>query len=606
VGDYQQIGETFDPDWRYEFDGDRFLRDHRVLYVFPSEPGPSLRMTLREHYNRTGAPTPRKLNVLPDTPVGVVQYKLALAPGEERILDFKMPYVPAALGSPLLARLEAARFDDYLARTEQFWEAVLARGMKIEVPEDKVTQTFKTSLIYDLIARDKIGDQYVQTVNKFQYHRFYLRDSADIARMYDLTGYQDIARQVLDFFAQHQQPGGNFVSQQGQFDGWGEALLAYGQHYRIAHDREFAERVFPSVLEAFRWLRSARRSDPLRLIPATAIGDNEDTAGHLTGYNFLALAGLKNAILLADALEKREDAAAFRAEFDDYRGTLVALLEKLTTATGGYIPPALDGKTGGQDWGNLLAVTPEPILDPQDSMVTATLKRTQAKYQEGIMTYGDGRWLHHYLTIKNTLTEVIRGDQEQATRELYALLLHTSSTHAGFEYAIRPWGTRDFGANLAPHGWFAAEYRTLLRNMLVREQDNRLHLLSVASPEWIAPGREIIVEAAPTEFGQVNYRLRASGGTRARISMDNHFNFPPEQVVLHIPWFMNVSRVVADGKIVNAGGGMVRLPAATREVFLEWTRRARVPHLSYSQALQDYESEYHRRYATMLEAGFVP
>jgi hypothetical protein len=97
--------------------------------------------------------------------------------------------------------------------------------------------------------------------------------------------------------------------------------------------------------------------------------------------------------------------------------------------------------------------------------VTATLKATQAKYAEGIMTYADGEFLHHYLTIKNTMTEAIRGDQEQAVRELYALLLHTSSTHAGFEFAILPWGDRNFEDNLAPHGWFAAEYRTLLRTM---------------------------------------------------------------------------------------------------------------------------------------------
>ena len=83
---------------------------------------------------------------------------------------------------------------------------------------------------------------------------------------------------------------------------------------------------------------------------------------------------------------------------------------------------------------------PEPTLEPHDPRVTATLKATQAKYAEGIMTYANGEFLHHYLTIKNTMTEVIRGDQEQALQEFYALLLHTSSTHAGFEFAIRALG----------------------------------------------------------------------------------------------------------------------------------------------------------------------
>ena len=164
------------------------------------------------------------------------------------------------------------------------------------------------------------------------------------------------------------------------------------------------------------------------------------------------------------------------------------VLDERTKGDGGYIPPALDGQKGGYDWGNMLAVVPEPTLEPHDPRVTATLKATQGKYAEGIMTYADGEFLHHYLTIKNTLTEVVRGDQEQAVRELYALLLHTSSTQAGFEFAILPWGNRDFTDNLAPHGWFAAEYRTLLRNMMVREEGDRLHLLSVVSPDWIGKG----------------------------------------------------------------------------------------------------------------------
>ena len=100
------------------------------------------------------------------------------------------------------------------------------------MPEPKVVETFKASLIYDLMARDKIGDHYIQTVNKFQYHRFYLRDSADLAHMYDVSGYPEIATQVLDFFGERQQPDGNFLSQEGQYDGWARLCLLMGSTLR--------------------------------------------------------------------------------------------------------------------------------------------------------------------------------------------------------------------------------------------------------------------------------------------------------------------------------------------------------------------------------------
>ena len=236
------------------------------------------------------------------------------------------------------------------------------------------------------------------------------------------------------------------------------------------------------------------------------------------------------------------------------------------------------------------------MLPPDDPRITATLNATQAKYQEGIMTYGDGRWLHHYLTIKNTLTEVVRGDQEQAVRELYALLLHTSSTQAGFEYAIRPWGDRNFEGNLSPHGWFAAEYRTLLRNMFVREDGSDLHLLSVLSPDWIGAGKRIAAKDVPTDFGTVSLTLDQPSDSSATLQIDSNWVDAPKDIILHLPWFMQIASVSTDGKDVSASGDAVTLPSDTHIIRIVWSRRADTPSLSYEHAVEAYKAEYLRRY----------
>ena len=357
------------------------------------------------------------------------------------------------------------------------------------------------------MAIDHIGPDYIQTVNKLNYHAFWLRDGSDIVHSYDLTGYPQIARECLDFFQRKQQPDGNFLSQPEQYDGWGEAVWAYGQHYRITHDKGFAEWALPQIDRAVDWLHKARAADPHHIVPASDVRDNEYVKGHITGYNFLALDGLKLAIQMAQETGHANLAQKWQAEYDDFHQAFFNVLDAQAAARNGYIPPSLNGQAGGFDWGNLLSVVPEPVLDPHDPRVTATLKATQAKYAEGIMTYAHGEFLHHYLTIKNTLTETIRGDQEQAIREFYAILVHTSSTNAGFEYKIRPWGDRDFGDDLAPHGWFAAEYRTLLRTMLLREDGNQLHLISAISPAWVGRGKTIAVRQAPTNFGLVAFTL---------------------------------------------------------------------------------------------------
>ncbi|HEX6466976.1 MAG TPA: hypothetical protein VFZ99_06700 [Terriglobales bacterium] len=601
LGDYSQPGVEWNPDWEYRFIDDGFVRDGRLMYLFPTTPKPVRSLTLKERYNGAPHSTPRQLHIQPTTPAGIVQYELPLTAGSDKVLEFHMPYGPLPLDSPVVSQLRGASFDEYLKHTEEFWESIFSRGLEISVPEAKVNDAFRANLVYDLIARDKVGTNYVQTVNKFHYHAFWLRDSSYIARMYDLSGYHDFAGQVLDFFPGWQQPDGNFVSQGGQFDGWGQVMWAYGQHYRITKDRAFAERVYPSMQRALAWLRQARSADPLHLIPATTPGDNEDITGHVTGHNFWALAGLKNVIAVADALGRSADAKAYRAEYDDYKSALLAALKKATASTGGYMPPGLD-KPGGQDWGNMLSVYPEQVLDPSDPMVTATLEGTRAKYQEGIMTYGDGRWLHHYLTFKNTETEIIRGEQQHALQEIYAVLLHTSSTHAGFEFCIFPWGTRDFAQNLSPHGWFAAKFRSTLRNMMVREENRDLHLLSVISPEWVKPGQSIRVHRAPTNFGQVNFDLEFSE-SMATLRMENKFTEAPRQIVLHLPWFMKVSRIVADGKSLESTGNSVRLPAGARQVSISWSKPENVPALSYANAVNAYKAEYRRRYEQWSQAG---
>lgn len=598
-GDYRQIGEKFNPDWAYSFTADGFLRNGKLLYLYPA--GYVNRgYTLHGRYNYPwDVSKPAKLAVDPTVAVGIVTYSRLLKPGEEYTVDLKMPVVPTA-DAAILAAIEQATFDHAKDQVTAFWNHILAEGMQITLPEQKPVDTFYTNLIYDLIARDHIGPDYIQTVNKLHYHSFYLRDGADIAHSYDVTGYPEIAKQDLDFFAKSQKPDGNFLSQPQQYDGWGEAVWGYSQHYRMTHDKAFAEWALPQIARAVEWLKQARAADPLHIMPASNVRDNEYVPGHLTGYNFLALSGLKLAIQMAEETGHPDMAKNWQAEYDDYRTAFFKVLDEQTRAHDGYIPPALDGQQGGYDWGNLLAVVPEPTLAANDRRVTATLKATQAKYAEGIMTYANGEFLHHYLTIKNTMTETIRGDQEQAVKELYALLVHTSSTHAGFEFAILPWGDRNFEDNLAPHGWFAAEYRTLLRMMLLREDGDQLHLLSVLSPEWIGAGKTIAVSQAPTYFGEVAFTLEQPTAEEAVLHLNTSFTTAPRQVVVHVPWFVQLKSATVDGKSLRALDGTLIVPADAREVRMRWAIKPNAPHMSYESAVEAYKAEYARRYQILM------
>ena len=597
LGTYLQAGTPFRTDWTFDFVDNGLFRSDSLLYLYTGEPelylDPSNRWrpryaTARLRYDRT-------------SPVGMVKYAQVLAPGASYVVELRIPYWPVPKGDPLIRKMQEASFDDYRARVTQFWEGILAQGMQVELDEPKVVNAFKTNLIYDLIARDKIGDNYIQKVNEFQYDAFWLRDASFIVRSYDLTGYHRVAEQCLRFFLNWQQDDGNFVSQHGQFDGWGQTLWAFGQHVKITGDRSFAREVLPAVKKAIDWFERATAADTFHIMPKTRPGDNERITGHVTGHNFWAMAGLRGAIQLAEAVGDEASAARFRRIQETFRQALLKRLGEITAISGGYIPPGLD-ELGGQDWGNLLSVYIGRTLEPYDPWVSRTQDVVRQKFREGIMTYSDQRALHHYVTFNVIQTSLIRGEQRQVIEDLYAILLHTSATNAGFEWTIEPWDNRDFGYNLTPHGWFAARYRTLIRNLLVREWKGDLHLLSALSPRWIGPGKRVAVRNAPTDFGTLSFSLNCDSAG-ATLTLDTRFRTPPKAVWVHLPWWLNTRSVKADGKPVSFRFDAVKVDPSVHELRFDWVQPSRIREMSYKHAVEEYKAEYRRMYQRFLREG---
>lgn len=586
-GMYEQEGEKFNPKWQFRFHRNYLLRDEKILYSYEGTIKPLF-------YAYRGYEIKRDKRflqpVVASSPVGIILFAEKLSPGAVIELTLKMPYKPILLGSKEEADLTELSFEEEKKRIKKYWKKLLSMGMEIELPEKKPVYVYRASLIYDLIARDKIGDDYVQKVNEFQYDAFWLRDSSYIVRSYDLGGYHDIARQCLEFFFRWQKDDGNFVSQGGQFDGWGQTLWAFGQHYRLTHDKSFGEKALKAIMRAADWLEVQMKGDPLGIMPVTTPGDNEAIkGGHITGHNFWALAGLKNAYIMAEEMGKKSEARRLKRLYKRLRKNFMRVLRRVLKKTGNYIPPALD-VPGGQDWGNLLAVYPEQILSPFHPAVTETLRRTRQKYREGLMTYGDTKFLHHYLTMKNTETEVIRGEQERVLGEFYAILAHTSSTQAGFEFSIHPWGDRDFHANLAPHGWFAAKFRNLLRNMLIREDGKELHLLSVVSPAWALPGGKISVKDAPTYFGKVSF-WASFNKEEMRVKISPRFFRAPGSILIHLPYFV---KFISSNRGKLKGNALVLKPNFKGEVEIKWNVKAKVPFYSYEKAVNWLRKEYEK------------
>jgi hypothetical protein len=627
----------FNPEWKYRFAGDGVVRDGRLLYTCPTDPAPAVtRLALQDNGLRMvrffsgevqGNPDPT-YHCDPHTPLGIVTYCLPLPPGASAHLDYKLPIAPLPEDSPEAQQVRQADYDDVFAATMAYWEErVLARA-PLQVPEAKVQEYLVAGTIANLLAVDRIGEDTITNVNKFHYHDWYGgSDPTNMLRAMEYMGLTEVAREGFLYWRKMQFPDGAFKMhnhpqvQYWELFGWN--LWGWHGHYRLTRDRDFLGRVYPGVVAACAWQDRETSQDPLGLWPVATIGDDAFLKNcRQTGQQFWTLAGLKYAIYLAHEMGRPEDAARFAAQYERFNAAFQPALDAQVAQTGGYIPPALERTLDGNDWDNLLTLYPEVLFDPMDPRVEATLRHVRGEYEEGILRYiwpaavsregdtfiyNEQPMLHYWQTPNNTQVSLVRGtawDQEWALKELYALLLHTTSTHLPGEFGTIPWSTRECSHcfNILPQGITIAKTIEVIRNMLVREQGEDLHLLSTVSPAWVQPGKQIALRQAPTAFGPVDMTVTAAAD-RLTISLPTQFRNQPERLWVRVPWFFATRTITLDGQEVAAEDGEVLIPAGARELVLHGAIRPDTPALSFDQAVADYQAEYRRRWEHFRRTG---
>jgi hypothetical protein len=263
------------------------------------------------------------------------------------------------------------------------------------------------------------------------------------------------------------------------------------------------------------------------------------------------------------------------------------------------------------------------FVAPHAEHVTELCRRLHTTYAEGLATQGG--LLSPLLTMDLARLHALRGEQEQALRDLYAVLVHTGSCHEGFAGGVRPWADRDSGENWSPDPRFSAAYMGLLRDLLIREQRDELHLFSAWSPQWIERGKLVGVHNAPTSFGLVTAAMQIEEGGAALV-MAADWHAAPSRVIVHLPYCVDVVSASADrpglkqaegprpseyeGADLSAAGSQgatayLELRPDTTQVTIKWTLRADAL-LSYESAVEAWREAYATRYAEYLGAGKVP
>ncbi|MDR3690404.1 MAG: hypothetical protein P4L46_13570 [Fimbriimonas sp.] len=530
---------------------------------------------------------------------GGASYRRLLDPGQATEFDFTMPRVPVhPAEARYLAKLKKADYGTMRKRTIDFWKQAVIGHTEFRIPEARVQNAQRASLVHMMLAtRERDGKRF-QT-DGLPYPDLFLTSNVQAEMAYDFLGRPHDYEGSLDEVLARQGTQGIFMdtslpqNAEPLIAAQGQTLHALSYHYLLTHDDKFARRVYPAVAKGVRWIIEAQHKDKYGLMPPSWPYDNEMILGRYTSHNLWCLLGLRSAIRMARDLGELEDAADWTAFEEQYSKSIVRALHASALPDGSVPPGLYDYKTGNaaragfkeyqtnQDWENMLLVAPTEVLSPDDPLLAETLDRLHRdKFREGVMTYRNGQHLHQYITTNVLEQEMAIGRQEQALIDLYHVLLHCGSTHEGFENLVEPW-TRQVNLDCPPpHAWAAMKTALVIRNALIverggkaglHEEQRELHLFSLLSPAWVTPGTEVGFRNAPCEMGSLSASMRFTSHG-ADLKLDAHWRKAPKAVVVHIPWFVEARSYEIGGKIttVKPATEVIRLDPSDRQAYIEW------------------------------------
>ena len=384
------------------------------------------------------------------------------------------------------------------------------RGMRLVLPPGRLASAVAANRSYLLLFHEGVD----VVPGPFTYHRFWFRDAAYLLAALDRHGFHAEAAEVIRNFPSRQRVDGFFFSQRQEWDANGAAIWAMAEHWRLTGDLGCID--VESVARGARWIErkrhaKRRRQDPaLRgLMPASISAEHLGPFDYFYWDDFWSLRGLRDAAALLRAAGRPAVAGEADAWARSLEADLAASMALVAERTGSMVIPA--GPRRRVDTGiigSLVACEPLQLLGFDHPGIAATAEAVRQRFCVGPAFYqaishtGKGT----YLTLQLAAVELDAGDPRCLDRLQWLVELATPTFT--WPEAIHP--TLGGGCmGDGHHGWAAADFLSLVRNLLVREVDGTLVLASMLPPEW--RGQDLEVHAAPTHFGNLSFAIRWHG-----------------------------------------------------------------------------------------------
>jgi hypothetical protein len=476
--------------------------------------------------------------------------KWNLQPGESRVAWLIRPFKNYEEDVAVLRKKDwGSEFDS----AEKEWVDLLDRTSRVIIPDPGVRNAFYACLADLFIMREPIARGYIATVAGTEIYRAAPNpfEPAIVAVALDQVGLHELSELGYRVDLDIQEPDGDWTEEKYWTHlMWGAAgfkAWVVMEHYWLSGDMAFLEKRYPQMLACSRWQEKQRARTrilgadgqrPLTygLMPRGmgdgGLMDGDDRYGVFYTHNIWAVYADKLAVQAARILNRTQEARELEEIYGRGKNDLLVALDRgaITESDGTQWISAVPGKVTGSRWGVLNALFPTELLSPNDKLIEGTLKYMERSMSPGGIPVHTG-WMKDGLWVAIALdnmaeAHLARDEGDAAIKLLYASLNHGTPLYTWCEErGPEPNASETSGDR--QHLWTPVAVVRFLRDALVMEEDNRLHLARGIERSWLASGKEVGIQDASTHFGTLTYRFSLDA---AESKLTGAIDFPASKV----------------------------------------------------------------------------
>ncbi len=518
-----------------------------------------------------------------------------LGAGESRTGWIVRPY--EAYQEDLAAWRHRSWPGEFAAAIKQ-WSDLLGRAARIDLPDVGVRDAYYAGLSDLFIMREPLANGYVGGIPGTEgYRSLGAFEGALAATALDQAGFHTEAADGLRVHIDMQEPDGNWADPKG----WGHHMWGLSgmkawtsmEHYRLTGDRAYLEALYPHMRASSRWQELQRRKTRVLVNGARTpeyglmprgMGDGglmhgDDYFGVFYTHNILAVFADRLSFEAATILGRNEDVAELRRIYETGLADLRASLEAGAVEENGFRwIPGSPRDTAGSRWGGLYALFPTGLLPADHPLITGTIRKLEQSVSAGGQPINtgwmrDGAWVA--ITLDNLAEALlVRGEADRAAAYLYSTLNHGTPLYSWCEERGQEAGTKKTSGD-RQHLWTPLAVVRYVRDALVFEQGDTLHLAAGTARSWLEQGKTVSITGAPTHFGNVTYRITSDiqkGVVRAEVTPPARKT--PKAIILHLrhPDRAALKSVKVNGKSwtdFDPKQEIVRLPGWTTVTYAE-------------------------------------